>query len=131
MWKCNRMSEENIENITKSGSSLSPTFADHHKLLDINFNGHWLINNNYTPQKVMYIYLPLDVYISYTLNLCLRNLNSDFTLNNCLCRSVNLTKNAGPEKYKYSSFSIGFNSRSEFSFTDGSMGKMSSILELI
>ena len=79
----------------------------------------------------MYIYLPLDVYISYTLNLCLRNLNSDFTLNNCLCRSVNLTKNAGPEKYKYSSFGIGFNSRSEFLFTDGSMGKMSSILELI
>ena len=49
------MSEENIENITKLGSSFSPTFADHHKLLDINFNGHCLINNNYTPQKVMYI----------------------------------------------------------------------------
>ena len=49
------MPEENIENITKSGSSLSPTFADHQKLLDINFNGHCLINNNYTSHKIMYI----------------------------------------------------------------------------
>ena len=29
-----------------------------------------------------------------------------------------LTKNADPDKYKYSSYNIGFDSRSEFSFTD-------------
>ena len=42
-----------------------------------------------------------------------------------------LTKNADPDKYKYSSYNIGFDSRSEFSFTDRSMGKMSLFLELI
>ena len=37
--------------------------------------------------------------------------------------AVKLTKNADPDKYKYSGYSIGFDSCSEFSFTDGNMGK--------
>ena len=40
-----------------------------------------------------------------------------------LIGSVKLTKNADLDKYKYSGYGIGFESRSEFSFTDGSMGK--------
>ena len=44
-WKSNGMSEENIENITKSYSSCAPTFVDHHVLPDINFNGYCLIYN--------------------------------------------------------------------------------------
>ena len=31
--------------------------------------------------------------------------------------------NADPDKYKYSGYCTGFNSRSEFLFTDGSMGR--------
>ena len=34
-------------------------------------------------------------------------------------------------KYKYSSYHVGVDSCSEFSFTDGTMGKMSLFLELI
>ena len=45
-WKSNEMSEEDIENITKSGSIFPPTFVDHHVLPGINFNGQCLINNN-------------------------------------------------------------------------------------
>ena len=52
-----------------------------------------------------------------------RGLKTDFTLNNRLSESVKRTKNADPDKYKYSSYGIRFDSRSEFSFTDGSMGK--------
>ena len=37
--------------------------------------------------------------------------------------SVKLNKNADLNKYKYSGYCIGFDSRSEFSFTDGSMAK--------
>ena len=37
------MSEENIENKTKSDSIFKPTFADHHLLTDINFNGYCFI----------------------------------------------------------------------------------------
>ena len=42
-----------------------------------------------------------------------KNLNTDFTLHNSLFGSLKLTKNADPDEYKYSSFGIGFDSRSE------------------
>ena len=111
------MSEESIENITKSESNIAPTFVDHHVLPDINFNENCLINNIYIPKKV------INIYISYPLNPWSRNLNTYFTLINYLFGSVKLTKNADPDKYKYSGYGIGFHSRSELSFIDGSMGK--------
>ena len=64
------------------------------------------------------------MYISYTLNPWLRNLKTGFTLNICLSGSIKLTKNADLDKYKYSGYDIGINSRWEFLFTDGSMGKI-------
>ena len=36
---------------------------------------------------------------------------------------MKLTKNADPDKYKYSGYGIGFDSRSKVLFTDRSMGK--------
>ena len=54
------MSEENIENITKSNSNFTPTFFYHQLLPDINFNGHCLIKNNVSiPNNV------INLYISY------------------------------------------------------------------
>ena len=59
-WKSNGMSEEIIENITKSDSNFAPNFADHHLLPDMNFSGHCLIKNKISiPKKV------IDLYISY------------------------------------------------------------------
>ena len=87
--------------------------------LDINFSRHCLINNNVSiPKKV------INLNPSNILSLWLRNLNTDFTLNNCLFGSVGLTKSADPEKYKYSGYGIGFDSRPDFLFTDGGVGKM-------
>ena len=37
--------------------------------------------------------------------------------------AAKITKNPDPDKYKYSGYGIGFDSRSEFSFTDGTMGQ--------
>ena len=51
----------------------------------------------------------------------MRDLNADFTLNNCSFRTVKLTKNAHPDKYKYIGYGLEFDSLSEFSFTDKSM----------
>ena len=65
----------------------------------------------------------INLYISYLLSPCLRNLNTDFTSKNCSLESVKLTKNTDPEKYIYSSCGRGFDSRSELSFTDGTIGK--------
>ena len=39
--------------------------------------------------------------------------------------SIKLTKNTDPDKYKCIGCRIGFDSRSEFSFTDGIIGKKS------
>ena len=52
-WKFNGMSEESIENITKSDSNFAPTFVDHHLLPDMNFNGDCLIKKHNTsiPKK--------------------------------------------------------------------------------
>ena len=115
-WKSNGISEENIENITKSGSNFAPTFVDHHILPDINFNGNCLINNISIPKNTKSM---------------VKKFNTDFTLNNCLFGSAKLTKNADPDKYKYSGYGIRFDSHSEFSFTDGSMRKNGIFLELI
>ena len=45
------MSEESIENITKSDNNLAPTFVDHHFLPEKNFNGHRLIKNKISIPK--------------------------------------------------------------------------------
>ena len=57
-------------------------------LLDLNFNGYCLKNNNISISKK-----EINPYISYILNPWLRNLNTDFTLNNCLFASLELTEN--------------------------------------
>ena len=51
MWKSDGMSEENIENITKSDKNFALTFVDHHLLPDINFNRHCLIENKISIPK--------------------------------------------------------------------------------
>ena len=71
----------------------------------------------------IYIYTTkyIYIYISYTLNQWQRDLNTDFTLGNCLFGSAKRTKNA--DLYKYKCRSLGFDSRSKFSFTDAGVGK--------
>ena len=57
--KSNGISEENIENITKSDSNFALTFVDHHLLPDISCNRHCLTKKNISiPEKVIiYIFL--------------------------------------------------------------------------
>ena len=72
------------------------------------------------------IYIPKKVK-----NICIfnklvswfRNLNTDLTLKNCLFGSIKLTKNVDADEYKYSGYGVGFDSRSEFLFTDECFGK--------
>ena len=117
LWKSNRTSEESTGNITKSDSNFAPTFVDHHSLPNTTVNGHRLKQNVFIPKKV------INLHISYTLDPQLRNKNTDFTLSNSLFGSAKLTKNIDPDKYKYNGYGIGFDSRSGFSFTDGSKGR--------
>ena len=103
--------------MTKSGSNSALTLVYRHLLPDKYFNGYCLINNTSIPKKV------INLYVSYTLTLWFKNVNTDFTLKSCLFGSVKLTKSADLDKYKYSGYNMEFDSRSEFLFTDRSMGK--------
>ena len=69
----------------------------------------------FTPKNVVHL------FIVYEVDTCSRDLNTDFNLKDCLFGSVKLPKIDDPDKYKYSSFAIGFDSHSEFSFADGNV----------
>ena len=109
------MSQETIENITKSDSNFAPTFVDHHLLPDMNFKRHCLIKSNISIPKNL-----ISMYISYTLGPQVRNWNTDFTPGNCSFGFVKLTKNPDLDKYKHTTNGIGFDSRSELFYTDES-----------
>ena len=44
--------------------------------------------------------------------------NAKLTLKDCLFGNVKMTKNADPNKYSYSGYGIGFDSRSFFSVSN-------------
>ena len=48
----------------------------------------------------------VNFYGSYELDTWSRDLNTDFTLGNCLFGTVKLTKNADLDKYRYSSYGV-------------------------
>ena len=52
-----------------------------------------------------------------------RNLDSGFALENCFFGGAEVAKNADPDKYSYSCYGIGFDTRTEFSLPDYSLGK--------
>ena len=63
----------------------------------------------------------LNIYTVYELNSNLNNF--DLTLENCLFGAVRLTKNADIDKYKYTGYGIGFDSKGTSLFPDGSFGQ--------
>ena len=65
----------------------------------------------------------VNLYISYELDTWPRDLNTDFILGNCLFGAVKLTKNNDPDKYGYSGYGIGFDSRLQFPWSGGSWRK--------
>ena len=84
----------------------------------MNFNEHCLIKS-----YVFILKKVTNLYISYTLGPQLRHFNTDFTKSNCLFGSVKPNKNTDLDKYKYTGYGIGFDSRGEYPLPDGSVGK--------
>ena len=71
----------------------------------------------FTPSNVV------NLFIAYELDTWSRDLNTGFTLKDCLFGAVKITKNVDFYKCVYTGYGIGFDSRSEFSLPDASMGK--------
>ena len=64
-------------------------------------------------------------FIVYELNTWSKNLNVDFTLQDCLFGAVKLTTNADADKYFYSAYGVGFDSCLLFLLTNFDWGKYS------
>ena len=61
--------------------------------------------------------------IIYDLDSWPSDLNTDFTIVGCLFGCAKLAKNADLDKYSYSSYGTGFDTRGYHSLLDGSVGK--------
>ena len=57
----------------------------------------------------------VNLYIIYELNIRSQDSKAEFTLKDCLFGALKLTNNANLNKYSYSGYGIGFDSRSLFS----------------
>ena len=71
----------------------------------------------FTPNSV------INLFIVYELDRWSQDLNAKFSLKVCLFGAVKLTKNADPNKYSYSGYGIGFDSRSHSSVPNFDWGK--------
>ena len=65
----------------------------------------------------------MNLFYVYKLDVWSRDLNTTFTLGDCLFGAVELTKNVHAHKYPYSGYVIGFNARSQFPLPSGERGK--------
>ena len=100
------------EVIKPPNNMLAPKMGLEERSMHLKFDGSCLK----TTKK--YFYFPtlieLNIYIVYELDSNLNNF--DPALENCLPDAVKLTKNADIEKYKYTGYGIGFDSRGTFYF---------------
>ena len=112
------MSDEVIRPPTTSNNSLAPTLKYAAKIMYVGFNGSCLKQDKITFNhgKIVNIYTVYD--LKSTLN------NFDPTLENCLFAAINLSKNSDIDKYKYSGYGIGFDSKRLFYFLIVALLKM-------
>ena len=107
------------EVIKPPNNALAPEMGPGKRYMHLKFDGSCLK----TTEK--YFHYPslteLNIYILYELDSNLNNF--DLTLENCFFGAVKLTKNSDIDKYKYTRYGIGFDSKGTFSLPDGSFGQ--------
>ena len=107
-WKSNGLSDETIISTTTStDKSATKTIYDNARI-KVRFNGDLLRQN-----QVTYNHGPVvNIYIVYETTPDTKT--SNITLENCLFGAIEKTKNSDVDKYKYSGYGIGFDSRGSF-----------------
>ena len=105
------MSDEKIKPPYTTSKCLSPKLVWYNSGIKLKFKGSCLKQDKatFTPKNVV------NLLVVFELDTWSQDLSTDFTLNNYLFGSVKLTKNVDPDKYKYSGYGTGFDSRSLFS----------------
>ena len=118
-WKSKGLSNESITPYATSDNSLTPLIDYYGSKVRVKFNKGCLKQSN----NLTYDYgSRVNIYIVYELGASSSN-NSDPTLKNCLFGAVTLTKNVDVDKYGFSGYGIGFDTRSSFSFPGGGFGQ--------
>ena len=104
-WKSKGLSDEVIKPPATSDNSLASALNYVGNKIRVKFDGGCLKQDKITFNHGKIV----SLYIVYTLSL---NLNSfNFALENCLFGALKLTKNTDIDKYKYSGYGTGFDSR--------------------
>ena len=114
------MSDEKIMPPYRTSKILSPKLEWYNSRVKLKFKGTCLKQEYkapFTPKNV------LNFFIVYELGTWPRDLDSTFSLRGCLFGGVKLAKNADSDKYVYSGYGIGFDTRIEYSLPNGSVGK--------
>ena len=112
-WKSKGFSDEVIKS---SNNSLDPTVRYTSKRMYVKFSGSCLKQD-----RITFDYgKTVNIYIVYDLKSALNNF--DPTLQNYLFGAVKPAKNSDIDKYKYSTYGIGFDSRRTFSHPSGRTG---------
>ena len=103
-----------------SNKNLSPKLVwMNNSRIKLEFKGSSLKQDKwiFTPNSVA------NLYVAYEFNIWSKDLNTEFTLKDYLFPAIKLTKKANPNKYFYSRYEIGFDSRSLFSIPIFDWGK--------
>ena len=108
--------EKIISTTTSTDKSATKTIYDNARI-KIKFNGDLLRQN-----QVTYNHGPVvNIYIVYKTTSDIKT--SNIALENCLLSAIKLIKNSDVDEYKYSGYSIGFDSRGSFSHPSEEDGK--------
>ena len=112
------MSNEKISSTTAtSNNKFAANLVYDNATIKVKFNEDVLKQD-----KVTYNHGPIvNIYIAYRLTPDTKD--SSITLENCLFGSVKLTKNYDIDKYKYSGYDIGFDSRGSFTHPSGGVSR--------
>ena len=99
---------------------LSPKLLWNKSRLGFRFEGSCLKQEDIAPLTPKNL---VNVFIVFGLDRCSPHLYVEFPLNDCLLGTAMITRNADPDKYKYITYVIGFNSRWQLFLPDDSMNK--------
>ena len=105
------MSDENIKPPLTYDSLAAKLSFIYDAKITIELKGNYLKQDKatFTHRNVV------NSFTAYELHARSRDLNSKFTLGDCLFGAVKLTKNADRDKFGYSGYGIGFDSRPNIS----------------
>ena len=124
LWVSKGLSNEKISSVSNSYRAVPKIVYDNVRI-KVKFNGNPLKQNKVTYNHVSIV----NIYVAYRLTPKINLGGIGPTLQNFLFGAVKLTKNTDIDKYKFSGYGTGFNSRGSFTHPSGGDGKNVIIFE--